>query len=115
MRKLHVKHGGQGGAEHRNELGRVSAVMRVHKVHRCQLKEAAQCWRNWSGLSRRQRDECVCMTYALRLKLVIHVSDSHPEIPLGQLGKYILYRVLMGVEFHLARTVKQEITVSVLF
>lgn len=39
MRKLHVKHGGQRGAEHRDELGRVGTVMRVHKVHRCQLRE----------------------------------------------------------------------------
>lgn len=37
--KLHVQHGGQGGTQHRDELGRVSAVMRVHKVHCCQLKE----------------------------------------------------------------------------
>lgn len=35
-----MKHGGQGGAEHRDELGRVSTVMRVHKMHRRQLKEA---------------------------------------------------------------------------
>lgn len=40
MRKLHMKHSGQGGAEHRDELGRVSTVMRVHKMHRRQLKEA---------------------------------------------------------------------------
>lgn len=40
MRKLHVKHGGQGGAKHRDELSRVSTVMRVHKMHRCQLKGA---------------------------------------------------------------------------
>lgn len=39
MRKLHVKHGGQRGAEHRDELGRVGTVMRVHKVHGCQLRE----------------------------------------------------------------------------
>lgn len=38
MGKLHVQHGGQGGTQHRDELGRVSAVMRVHKMHRCQLK-----------------------------------------------------------------------------
>lgn len=40
MRKLHMKHGGQGGAEHRDELGRVSTVMRVHEMHCCQLQEA---------------------------------------------------------------------------
>lgn len=39
MWKLHVKHGGQRGAEHRDELGRVGTVMRVHKVHCCQLRE----------------------------------------------------------------------------
>lgn len=40
--KLHMQHGGQGGTEHRDELGWVSAVMRVHKVHRCQLKQVRE-------------------------------------------------------------------------
>lgn len=37
VRKLHVQHGGQGGAEHRDELGRIGAVVRVHQMHRRQL------------------------------------------------------------------------------
>lgn len=39
MRKLHMKHGGQRGAEHRDELGRISTVVRIHEMHRRQLKE----------------------------------------------------------------------------
>lgn len=39
MGKLHVQHGGQRGAQHGDELGWVSAVMRIHEVHGSQLKE----------------------------------------------------------------------------
>lgn len=88
MRKLHMKHGGQGGAKHRDELGRVSAVMRVHQMHRRQLKEAGNMLEK---LVKTEMKKCACIVYASRPKSVVHVSEAHPEVPLGQLGKYILY------------------------
>lgn len=83
MRKLHMKHGGQGGAEHRDELGRISTVMRVHQMHRRQLKEERNMWGGETGMK-------AARTCA-RIKSVVYVSEAHPEIPLGQLGKNILY------------------------
>jgi len=44
MGELHVQHGGQRGAKHRDELGWVCAEVRVHQVHSRQLKEGENGW-----------------------------------------------------------------------
>lgn len=35
--QFHVQHGGERGAENRDELARVRAVVRIHQMHRSQL------------------------------------------------------------------------------
>lgn len=39
---------------------------------------------------------------------------AYSEVPLAQLGKDVSDGALVGVEFHLARTVEQEVAVTVL-
>lgn len=70
MRKLHMKHGGQRGAEHRDELGRVSTVMRVHKMHCRQLKEAGNMLEKLVK-TEMKKEKCVCIIYVIRPKSVV--------------------------------------------
>lgn len=94
MGKLNMQHGGQGGTEHRDEFGRVSAVMRVYKMHGCQLKKQKVGERG----QEQDGQGMIVMINTLVLHMhdihpdaFGHIKDAHPEIPFGQLGEYILY------------------------
>lgn len=73
MWQLHVEHGGQRGAEHRDELGRVGTVMRVHKVHGCQLREVGDMLEE---LVKTQRTT-LRQTCSYFIRIVAQVSISH--------------------------------------
>lgn len=82
MGKLHVQHGGQRGAEHGDELGRVSAVVRVHQVHGRQLKEARKNTYIGSILYVHIAYTVKCSGDVIIIIIIIHFQDCFKKLTL---------------------------------